>query len=298
MPRLSRDRVRVTVTGPAARLENLTPDDVRTYVDLSGMKAGRSQALVRCETNRDTDVLACLAQPSMLIVDLDARITRTLPVKVMVTGTPPLGYNYAKPQATPANAVVSGRSKEVGLVRQLVASVPVNGQEIGRGVNQNARVLPLDGGGSPVPNVDVEPSEVKIVAPLHLEPASKRLVVSPIPTGRAGAGYRVTAVIPRPREVLATGEASTLANLTGVHTRPLNVEGLTSNRTMRAVPLEPIVGIDFEPENVSVKIEVRPLQGPPIPAPTPAPETAPNPAPTPSPSPTTSATTAAPEGGR
>jgi YbbR domain-containing protein len=298
LPRLSKDKVRVTVSGPAARLENLTADDVRTYVDLSGMKAGRSQVLVRCEPNRDADVLTCTALPSLLTVDLDARVTRTLPVKVMVTGTPPLGYDYAKPQATPDNAVISGRSKEVALVKQLVASVTVNGREIGRGVNQNARVLPLDGGGSPVPNVEVDPSEVRIDAPLHLEPASKRLIVSPIPTGRAAEGYRVTGMTPRPREVLATGEAATLANLTGVHTRPINVEGLTSNRTVRAVPLEPIVGIDFEPETVNVRIEVRPLQGPPAPIPSPAPAATPAPERTPSSTPTPPSAPSAPEARR
>ncbi|MBW3623535.1 MAG: hypothetical protein KY468_09020 [Armatimonadetes bacterium] len=262
LPHLPRETVRVTVSGPTHRLQNLSAEEVKTWVDLQDLRAGRSIVNVQCKTSEDADLLTCTPSPALLPVNMEPQVTRTLPIKVLVNGPPPLGYTFAKPQASPSSAVVRGRGKIVAQVEQLVASVTASPSKTGRGVDQNARVLPLDAGGGLVSAVEVAPPEVRVVSPLHLEPATKRLLVSPIPIGRPAEGFKVTAMAARPREVLARGEASALANLTGVHTRPVNLDGLNSTRTLRNIGLESIVGIDFEPETVSVRIEIQPLQGP------------------------------------
>ncbi len=295
IPRLKANQVRVIVEGPANRLDSLTAEDVDTWVDLKGTREGRQRLSVKCEMNRDTDVLSCRVNPGVVSVELAPRVSKSVPVKVIVSGAPPLGFVFENPRASPGLVTVSGLKKEVDRVARVVAGIPARSLVEGREVDEMARVVPLDTRGAPVRTVEVEPQQARVQSPLHVELASKRLIANPIFTGRVPPRYKVTGVTVRPRSVVARGQALTLSNLVGITTRPIPLDNIETSRTMRAVPLESLAGIVLQPETVNVMIEIEPIQGPMPPSEvTPAPEPSSLPSPALAPNPTTGAAPSTP----
>jgi YbbR domain-containing protein len=258
MATLNRSEVSITVSGPGDRLEALSPDDVKLWVDLKDVaKPGDYQRRILAALDRDPALFDLQTRPAYVLARVEAQGEKSMEVKGVLSGTPPLGYVHAKPKIDPPSARIAGPEKEVARVRQLVASVVANGRD----VNQTAKILALDANGDPVSKVTVSPAEVRIYSPLKVEPASKELLVDPLAIGHPAPGYKMTALIPRPLTVIARGDAATLGGMSGARTRVVDVEGIDSPRTV-VVGLQPVQGVDFEPESVSVMIQVQPLPGP------------------------------------
>ena len=255
VPKLDHDRAIVTVTGPREQLEAVTDQDISAWVDLKSITAGRAVRLpVNCSIDRDPDLLACSPNPAYVTVRVEDRITRLLPVKVFISGTPPLGYVYAEPAATPPAVAVTGLRRDVGRVAQLVASVAASGRD----VKQTATVLPLDSHGDTIPNLDIHPGEVAVSAPLHIEPSSKQLLVNPTIMGRPAPGFRVVEIVSQPATVVVRGDVFSLSRLTRVDTRPVDIQGLSANESAR-IALQRIPGVQIEPDSVTVTVAIQPL---------------------------------------
>lgn len=256
----SRRLVTVTVRGPQDIIQRMTPKDISAVVDLRGLTPGSAYTLdVQCSSKVSPDSVTCAPSPAVVVVSIDVRESKPLPITARLTGAPPVGFEFERPIVTPAEATVSGLSRAVSRVERLLVIVPMGQTNIDR----QLPIQPVDSRGAPVPGVKITPSTARVVARIRRAPLAKNLVVSIVVSGHPDSGYAVTDLTVKPIMVKARGDAR-LATLSTVQTVPIPLDGLKETTTIR-VPLERLPGIELNPDVVSVKVEIKRIAPPPIP---------------------------------
>lgn len=145
------DSVAVSVSGPSLRVDRLTPEMLRAYLDLTG-ESGEFTAQVRVQAPQDIRVQRI--EPAEVIGLLETITTSTLAVTVALTGDLPAGM-LATASAEPASVTLTGRTQSLDRVARVLAFAPA----VGGGV---ARLVAVDANGVPVPDVEFSPANVTV----------------------------------------------------------------------------------------------------------------------------------------
>jgi YbbR domain-containing protein len=222
------DPVRVRVRVEESVFESLNAADFQATVDLDGLTVGSYElpvevlALTTRGGVRIEDVL-----PERVRVDLTHLVTKRVPVLVNVQGDPASGFAMGRPQTDVAAATVFGPGDNVALVSQAVAIIDVSGRT--EPVDQAVRLQPKDDRGNLVEKVTVEPSITGVQIPIRQVTFSKPVAVVPQITGVPGPGYNITGVSVEPPTVTIRGPQSFIEEIVSISTRPLSVNGETSD---------------------------------------------------------------------
>ena len=116
--------VEVQVQGPEAVIEGLRPIDVEASIDLTGFREGRHTVqLVRtpASDSRQAPVIAprlpevkvLTAFPRTVSFELEAKLTREVPVTPLLAGEPLSGFEVVEVRAVPARVSLTGPSSAV-----------------------------------------------------------------------------------------------------------------------------------------------------------------------------------------
>ncbi|WP_216324746.1 CdaR family protein [Deinococcus aestuarii] len=253
--------VRVTLSGRPERLQELTGDDVRAVVDVTGVPEGSFTLPVAVEPPTGTTLRE--QRPRRVQGFVDTRLTRSLPVTLSVA-TPPEA-SLPRYGVSPDGATVAGPGRVVREVARLV-STPLS---LAPGDEREAALIALDAGGQPVPGVTTNPASVTVrrLDTGELPVKAVRVVLSDPP-----AGLRVTSVSVQPSSVRLIAAPELLARLREVTGVVAYREGTYTAPVTLRVP----AGAQAL-EGVSVRLTVE------RPTPTPGPDGGPPPAPAPNP---------------
>lgn len=143
--------VAVSVSGPSLRVDRLSPEMLRAYLDLTGA-SGEFTRDVRVQAPQDVRVLR--VEPAEVIGFLETITTSTVAVTVALTGDPPAGL-LLDAEAEPSSVTLTGRSQVLDRVARVLALAPA----VGGGV---ARLVAVDAAGQPVTDVEFAPSTVTV----------------------------------------------------------------------------------------------------------------------------------------
>ena len=229
---ISPTRVAVTVRGTPQQLAVLNPAAVRASVDLHGAKPGLNSVAV--QVSLPAGVSLAGVNPAAVTARVDARQSRTVPVRTKLKGDLAPGYQDLQVTPQPASVQVSGPA---GLVER-VAAVQVTVDQ--RGLAGNFRVdvaaVAVDAAGVPVSGVRLDPGAVAVRVQVGALPAVT-LPVRPTVVGSPAAGYQVGTARATPASVTLRGPSAALRNLNYLGTQPVSVAGATA--TVKAtVPVE------------------------------------------------------------
>ncbi|MDH7602619.1 MAG: CdaR family protein [Armatimonadota bacterium] len=251
--------VSVTVTGPKLAVDAVRLSDVSAWIDLSrvrplrGVAVSRAKVRVRVVGAEDGN-LSVAAKPSAVSVRVEAIRSKRLPVELRLMSAPPLGYGFAEPVLQPAFVGVSGKASDVARVKHIV--LPLTYSSLGKPIDGEFEVIPVDADGSRVDNVVLDTQTVHLKMNVVEVPATKTVVVSENIVGRPKYPAKVVRVSVVPPSVTIEGKPKILIGIGTIETEEISIEGASSSVT-RQVSLRVPPGIRvLGPTRVNVTVTI------------------------------------------
>jgi len=253
--------VEVTLRAPRSVWEQLTAIDrsVQAILDLSGLSAGehtvevQPRLLVR-------PVQIVLTNPASVTVMLEPNATRTLPIDLLLSGQPAVGYQAGEVALDPKEIVISGPQSIVD--RVVRARLPVSLDGAREGIDQSTAVQVLDEKNAVVRGLTITPDSIHVTIPISQQGGFRDVAVKVVVQGQQAAGYRVENVSVFPPVVTVFASNPELVNsLPGVvETQPLDLKGGKEDITTRLALNLPenitLVGA----QTVQVTVGISPIQ--------------------------------------
>ena len=255
----SADSVRVTLRAPQSLWLQLTPDQFKTEVNLTGQPFGQLDLPVKVRvSNRAVEVVR--ADPATVELHLESVAEQSLPVHITTTGEPALGYAAHPAIAAPAQVTVRGPASFVGRVAEVVGTVSV--QAARQTVDQSVRLNALDKDGNSVGYITLVPESVQADVEVKQLGGFRDVAVKVVVRGQVAPGYRISNVTVTPPIVTVFGSSQTIDQSPGfLETAPITVTNAQDDVVER-VALNVPGGISLlgDPA-VQVRVQVEAIQG-------------------------------------
>jgi YbbR domain-containing protein len=230
--------------GAVSRIRYFIPEDLglrldsssfRATVDLSSVAAtgGRSSVAVRV-TAVDARVQVLDYEPRQITVQLDAVISRTVPIRA-VLGPIPTGLDIGEPSLSVSEVTVSGAASIVNRVAEAQARLSVDASGID--INRTVDLLPVDAAGEPLTPIDLTPATVRVRLAIFTDRQTRSLPVRPTVVGTPAVGFEVASISVEPIVVSIEGDIDNIAPLEFADTAPVTITGASSDVTVDA-PLQ------------------------------------------------------------
>ena len=255
-------QVQVTLRAPRSIWDKLNSGEVtiRAVVDLTGLVSGLHVATVQLQV--DTRPVRIISiTPHTFVMTLEPLVTMTIPVELVMSGDPAIGYKVGDVVINPVNAVLSGPQSAVAKVKHISASLDLTNAR--QSIETTLPIKALAEDGSTVDNVTVQPDTVQIDLPLAQQGGYRDLAVKVVTVGKLASGYRLNNVTASPLIVTVYSENIPLIeSLPGyVETTPLDLSGASNNIDTKLSLNLPGGVMLIGDQTVSVQIEIVPIEG-------------------------------------
>jgi YbbR domain-containing protein len=252
--------------GAVRQIRYLAPDDLglrldsasfRATVDLTDVIPSEGRRSVAVEVVAiDPRIQVLDYEPRRIVVDLDAVVSRVVPVRVVI-GPVPSGLDIGDPVAEDAEVTITGAASIVSRAVEVQARIAVDASGID--VNRLVDLLPVDAAGEPLSPVDAEPASTRVRLAIFTDRQTRTLPVRPVVAGSPAAGFEVAAVSVEPLVVAVEGDVDDLVALEVADTAPVTITGATSDIVITTT-LELPDGIQaLGSPTVTVTVTLRPL---------------------------------------
>lgn len=112
--------VSLSIKGQESLIKDIKSSEISVYVDLSKAKKGESIYYINKENVKLPHMVTVTnINPSYTRVMLDETVTKTVPVKPVIIGTPERGFYVKSIEVTPQTVVVEGIKSEVKRVNNI-----------------------------------------------------------------------------------------------------------------------------------------------------------------------------------
>lgn len=220
--------VKVRVRMPRSDMVYMRSDNIKAYVDLSGITDGDyPNTPIRVSVPSDETVISVTPQNFNLNVDTYA--VKTLPAKVQAFGTPELNFSLDSTKVTPDTITIAGSSSKVSQADRAVVSVNLAGKE--KDFTEFDSVNVLDREGNTVTGLDVMPSQVKVAVKMKEEMKTGNLPLRIETKGEPAKGYRVGKVTLSPPVATMRAPLSYFEKNSNLTLDPIDVSG--ADQTIR-----------------------------------------------------------------
>ena len=252
--------------GAVSQIRYLAPADLGLRIDSSSFRAtvdlsdvepsgGRRSVPVRVVAI-DERVQVLDYGPRQIVVEVDAVISRTVPVRAVI-GPVPSGLEVGDPVVEDVEVTVRGAASLVNRVAEAQARIAVDASGID--VNRLVDLLPVDASGELLTPVDVDPVATQVHLPIFNDRQTKTLPIHPVVVGSPAAGFEVAGVSVEPLLVAVEGDVDDLLDLPIADTVTVSVSGATSDVTATpALDLPDGVQAIGSP-TITVTVTIRPV---------------------------------------
>ena len=246
----------VVVKGRRKIVENLTSADFKAVADLSKMSVTNA---VTVEVSPVNSVIARELTVSYtnnaVVVAVESKIEKQLPVMVRATGTVQEGYAVRSKSATPNLITVKGAESVVNLIEGV--AVDVNVTNANRSMTSYAAPVFLDKNGSQISSDKFEYDESQIEVFVEILP-TKELDVKLETTGEAKEGYIIAGVDYQPTSIQVVGNSSDLEKVDEILINDIDVEE-RSKDFETSVDLQDYLpdGITLADDSTEIMVKVR-----------------------------------------
>jgi YbbR domain-containing protein len=254
--------VGVKLRGTQAALGGVVAADLHATIDASAADLHRTEP-------QDLAVHVEVANPSVHVIEISpatvsVRIepitSRSAAVQARFANDPPAGTFAGDPAITPAEVRVSGPSSQVARIAALYATVAFG--DAVTDLVQSVQPTAVDASASTIDGLTVDPAVVQVTVPVLPTATTRTVPVVPAVRGNVAAGYWVTRVVVDPPVVTVRGEADVLAAIDQVPTAPIDVNGLTEDRTFQVALQLPAPDTSLiRATQATVSVSVAPLTG-------------------------------------
>jgi len=216
--------------GAVRRIRYFIPEDIGLRLDSSSFRAtvDLSSVAVRV-TAVDPRIQVLDYEPRQITVQLDAVISRTVPIRA-VLGPIPTGLDIGEPSLSVTETTVSGAASIVNRVAEAQARLSVDASGID--INRTVDLLPVDAGGEPLSPVDLTPASVRVRLAIFTDRQTRSLPVRPIVVGTPAVGFEVASISVQPIVISVEGDIDNIAPLEFADTAPITITGASSDVTV------------------------------------------------------------------
>jgi YbbR domain-containing protein len=259
--------VMVRVGGDHNTLQTLNPSVISVTVAWSDVTHTGTYSIPISVASDDPNI-ELIDRPTTVRVDVDAFKSKSVPVTIVITNPPPVGYRSGVEQATPSSVVIDGPERELAGIQARV-TVDLSAQKAN--FQADLTVLAYDSKGVRLNDVSPAPTNVGVTIAVAAD-VTKRLVavVPPPPEGTPPPGHYLIGIVLSPSGVVITGRQDLLNGIDSVATTPIFLNGIfgTFTETLTLV-LPP--GVTASVSKVTATIEIGTIPSPPTPTPAPSP---------------------------
>ena len=251
--------VDLKIRGPQGLVNTITPSDFNAYIDLKDAKPGEQEIKIQVDYSLvGVDILD--VYPDAVVVRLNRKVEKEVPVTANLIGEPPFGYLAGSPIITPTTVIVSGPEPKVEKVAQ--AQITARLTDAREDVKITDFVTLRDANGLVISGVQAEPPTATLVVPIIQRQGFAEKTVLPKVEGQPAANYRITGITVTPATVTLFGDPKVLDEMPPfVETVPIDISGATDDIEER-VPLvlpETVAVVGQQAAVVHVRIE--PIEG-------------------------------------
>ncbi len=228
---VSAETTQVTVNAPDNVWNDLNPDQVSAWIDLSGQVSGTLDLPVKVSVpNRAAPVVKI--EPASVHLKLEPLTEAQLPVAVTVSGEPALRFAASPIETTPATVTVRGPASLVKTIAAATSQLSI--QDARATISRTLTLSPRDRDGQIVPYVSLSPSSTLAVVRLQPLGGFRDLAVKIDLRGNVAPGYLMTNVSVDPQIVTVFGSSAALDAVPGfISTEPVSVTDATEDINSR-----------------------------------------------------------------
>jgi YbbR domain-containing protein len=270
----------IRVSGTREHLNAFVPADLVVSVNYRVITHVGVQQIPVSVINNDRDVILD-NPPTGITADVDHLDSRTVPVTVVISHTPPQGYLVTSTAVNPSAVSVIGPQKQLAGVE---ARVTVDLSSNKTNFQADEPVFLYDSTGTRLSNFGItiagqhQQGQVQVSITIAASITSRASAVLPRVSGTVAEGHEVAGIRVSSPTVVLAGPQDLLNVLDSVPTETISLSGLTGTLNF-TVKVTPPSGVTATPDTVVVTVVV-------IAAPPASPPPTPTPTPTPTPSPT------------
>jgi YbbR domain-containing protein len=254
--------VEVSLRAPKSVWEQILADpaSVRAIVDMTGLGSGTHTVEVALQVSAQPVRIVSVSPRTVELV-LEPLASRTLPISLVITGEPALGYQAGEPVLTPGEVNISGPESLVSQAAVIQAGLDLTNTR--ENVEASLPLTALDADGKILSGLTFSPQTVEVSLPVVHLGGYRDLAVKVVTVGRPASGYRLASVAVFPPVVTVySGDRALIESLPGyVETLPLNLSGVSENIETRldlALPADVTLVGEM---NVLVQVTIVPLEG-------------------------------------
>lgn len=241
---VSGDTVDIVVKGRRSVVGSLGRDDFSAIADLSTMSITNTVAIsVDAKDSSIKDEISITCVDNTMRLNLEDKITKQFPVKVVTTGTTKNGFAVSGTSSTPNIVKVDGPKSAVEKITEIRASVPVDSKN--SNFESDAELHMYDAYGEEITNdkITLDATSAKVSVEIY---ATKEVDITVDLRGTPGEGYGVEGVVYQPQTVELVGPSDALSKVDVIDVDDVSVSGMTED-------YQTTVDIrDYLPEGVSV----------------------------------------------
>ena len=120
------DVVRVVLAGPRDTIMSMKSDNLRAYIDASGVKPGQNNVTINFTPPVGMNLVE--VKPDNITINVDEYAEKTIPVEIVPIGKFSDDIALKSVTIVPKEVTVSGRKQQVNAVSKVVMKVNVAGQ--------------------------------------------------------------------------------------------------------------------------------------------------------------------------
>lgn len=214
----------VRLSAPRETWLSLRPSAVRAVVDLGKATAGVDHSYPVSVQLPDPRIRVVEIVPPQVSVRLDQNIERSIPVRLVRSGSVPFGYEAEEAELEPTAVSVGGPASVVR--RMEAASVEVKLDGVTVNVDGRYRPVPVDALGQPITlegrSLRVSPPSVRVRIAVTQPLSYKTVGIQPRIVGSLQAGYVIQGVSTEPSAVTIVGSPQALTGVNYVETERID----------------------------------------------------------------------------
>lgn len=243
------EKVKVNITGPSALVVSaINTKNFRAFIDLSELKIGKHQVPIR--VSGLSNQLSYKISPKKIVVDIQERKTRTLPIKIRYNSDVlSKEYFVYAPYCKPSMVEVTGEKSEVNHISKIIANVDIRKKTI-HSFDSEVMLVAVDASGKQL-NVVIQPETTHVYIPIRKYKKRVRLNI----TSHNAASNRMYSLTSSIKKVTLYGAASTLKDIVQLDV-DVNLAGIVHNTSKKVRLKLPKGVVKADPSDIWVKIEM------------------------------------------
>ena len=253
--------IEVTLRAPRSVWELLIAQEnsVHGILDITGLSAGEHTQVIQIRIGA-RPAKTVLVTPETVTFTLEPLSTQSLPVDIIISGKPAVGYQAGDATVEPTQIAISGPES---IVKQATrARVLVNLDNVRESIDEAFDVQVLDDKNTILNGVSINPQSARVMIPISPQSGYRDLAVKVVVNGQVAAGYRLENISVFPPVITVFAKDPELVNeLPGVvETQALDLQDAKENISTRLALTLPesitIVGT----KTVQVQVAISPIQ--------------------------------------